>query len=727
MSCYPLKDETIGPYRGRVSGALRSPDLLLALLRIPALINAEGAEVLAAGRNRNIKIDLVCKRQTLCVVVKAFGKPSLLSNAIDRRRGSKARRTWMAATALAEAGVGTPTPVAFLERWAEDRLVESYGVTLYQEGISSLAHELDQLLRHEPECAKLMALMQSVADAVWAMHSGAGFLHNDLGNQNLLLRRTGPESWGDVQFIDLNRGRIRASLTARERARDISRLYLPSDLLRVFKEMYYDGVPPQEFQAWERHYRKRYAWHAGTRRYRHPIRELRKQRAPGDPPQYPREKDIWIWDERSGQAQTVLLSRDRMRHYPVSRLWRMLASTVKAVVPVRRAYKGLLAEAYRHPVPMQGRIGVAVEVSAERLDRQLALLSALGPVPVLVRFYHHKAMAARREAAQAVRRLHAAGHSVSIALVQDRAALNQPGAWRAFAEDVLGQVGDVIDAVEIGHAINRVKWGLWDFAEYRALVAGVSSLQAAYPHLTFTGPAVIDFEYPYLLAALDSLPPGFSFGALSHHLYVDRRGPPENRQGEFGSLEKFALLRAIARRRGGHDRVIVSEVNWPLIGTGVYSPVGSPYVSPGPRRNDPSVSEDDYANYMMRYLLIALCSGMVERVYWWRLAAYGYGLVDDSVDGAWRERPAFVLLKVFLRWVGDSVFEERLALNDDGAAAFRFRRPDGTRFSVAYTPGPACDVAFPHPIVRLVDAFDTALPERPDGRVLLSGRPVYVE
>ena len=712
MSCYPVKDETIGPFRGRVSGDWRSPDLLVALLRIPALINGDDAEVLSSGRNRNVKVDLVCKRQTLTVVVKAFRKPSLLKNAFDRRfRGSKARRTWLAAAHLAESGVGTPEPVAFLERWVEDRLVESYVVTLFQPEVSSFAAELNHLFREEPECWKVMELIQSVATAVRAMHD-SGFQHNDLGNQNILLRRSGDASWEDIQFIDLNRGHIRDSLTPPQRARDISRLYLPSDFLRVFKDMYWGMVPPREFQVCERRYRRRYAWHSRTRRLRHPVRELQKRQSASDPHGYPVETDLWIWDERSGQAQTTLLSKDRKRYYPLSHAWRPIVSTLKSFVPVWREYRTLCRQAYGAPVPMKGRIGIAVEPTEERLGRQLALLASLGPVPVFVRFYHHKSSTDREATVMAVRRLHASGYPVSIGLVQDRNAVKDAASWRAFADDVLSKVGDIVESVEIGHAINRVKWGLWDLAEYHQLVANVSVLRTTYPDLSLTGPAVIDAEFPHVLAALDCLPSGLQFSALSHHLYVDRRGAPENRQGRLSSLEKFALGRAIARQSPHcEDRFVVSEVNWPLAGTGVYSPVGSPYVSPGPRFNDPSVSEDDYANYMIRYLLIALCSGLVERVYWWRLVAQGYGLVDNSDHQRWRDRPAFKQLQTFLKWVSNATFEYRRELNDAGAVGFAFKRDDGTRFWIAYTTQTACELELP----------DTGT------RTELSGRPVFVE
>jgi hypothetical protein len=115
---------------------------------------------------------------------------------------------------------------------------------------------------------------------------------------------------------------------------------------------------------------------------------------------------------------------------------------------------------------------------------------------------------------------------------------------------------------------------------------------------------------------------------------------PKNRQGPFDLVGKAALLRAHARVHGfADDRIVVSETNWPLQGTGVWSPVTSPYETLDPRQNDPSVSEADYAAYLARYYLLALASGHVSRVYWWRLAARGFRLSDDTIRGL-RPRPS---------------------------------------------------------------------------------------
>jgi tRNA A-37 threonylcarbamoyl transferase component Bud32 len=690
---------------------------------IEARCAAPGAVVLHDGRNRTVKVDLALSNgQPLAVVVKSFGGQSWLKDWLAVRNGTKAERSYRVAAHLYAAGVGTPEPVACVERWAGRRLLASHFVTIYVPGLTCFRDELIRLYRMDPLCSKLIALLQTVAEAIRAMHR-AGVLHNDLGNQNILLRRVGEAEWGEVQFVDLNRARIRPALELRDVARELSRLTLPSDFLRIFFEMYFLRPPPQAFLDWERHYRQRFVWHTLTRRWRHPLRE---RNAPaGDPTTtYPDAKDIWIWDDRSAQAISTLVKRDRNRLYPLANYLPVISAVAGGALPVWRRYGALRRQAFAQPVEMAGRSGVAVEPRLESFECELQWLAALGKIPVLVRFYHHATPAQRQFTAEAARRLTAAGHPLAIALVQDRRALLEPERWRDFVAQTLAAVGDVAEWAEVGHAINRVKWGLWELRDYLKLLAPVQELRGRYPRLQWMGPAAIDFEYHQLMAVLKLLPPGFRFDALSHHLYVDRRRAPENFQGKFSALEKFALARAIADRSPATaPRLIISETNWPIAGAGVWSPVGSPYVSPGPRLGDPSVSEQDYADYMLRYLVLALTSGLVERVYWWRLAARGFGLIDDTAPHAadWRLRPAYHQLRVFLQRCGAATFVERRE-QPEGARYFLFRSAEGAHFALAYAHPAAVAFQPPFKFGTVRDALYQAVatPQK------LTGSPLYL-
>jgi hypothetical protein len=716
-------------YTGEIAEPYRTPELQAQLARLPALLAAPAARLITAGRNRNIVIELALGERTHAVMVKAFGAQAWLRDLRDRRRGSKAARTFRAATHLAAHGAGTPPPIAYLERWEGTRLRESYYLAAYQDGAETFRDALLRLFDARPPlAAHFVALLACVAAGIRAMHD-AGFLHNDLGNQNVLLRPEGAARWSGFMVVDLNRGRMRTALSLRQRGRDLSRLELPSDLLQMLAEMYWRGVPPRALLDWNRRYRRLYGLQVLKRRALQALRQWRGARNAEAPARdYPAPRELWIWDEATAQPIATLLRRDRVRNFPRTRYSRVVGDALRGVPRAWREFRRLLPLAYAQPVEFAGRIGFALEPTPHTLERELALLAGLGPVPALVRFYHHDARATLHWRAELVHALHRAGHAVSVALVQDRRAVREPASWRAFAFEALAAVAGVVEAVEVGHAVNRVKWGIWGFEDLRALYAPLAELQARFPGMRFTGPALIDFEYPVAFPALREWPGEVPLAALSHHLYVDRRGAPENPQNGFGAPEKFALGRALARATPHcADRFVVSEVNWPLHGMGADSPIHAPYFPPWRHAGDPGVSEDAYADFLLRYLCLALGSGMVERVYWWRLAARGFGLVDDTDPAALRPRPAYALLQAFLRLLGASTFiGARLPARRGarhGRYRFAFRRPDGEVVALAYAHGPELPFPADEAFARTEDAFGRPLARAP---ATLSGRPLYL-
>ncbi len=693
-----------GPYRGAVVAALDGPGLREALGVLPDLLAA--GDTIHEGRNRVIRCRFDADGRRLDLAVKSFAPGSAGFGWPARGRQRKARKAWAAALHLAAHGGLTPAPVAWLERPGRRGALESAVIACHWEGACSFRDALARVFRESPETSVLMPLLERVAGAVRAMHA-SGFMHGDLGNQNILL--AAPEAAAPspgVGFIDLNRGRFAEPPGLRLRARDLSRIDLPSDLRRIFFEMVFQGPIPRRFRRWELHYRRRFAWHSATRRLRHPVRTLRAPRSAAavrDP------RDFWIWDACSDQPVNAWTSRDRNRLHPHGAYLAEGLRALPALPAVVRAYRRLKRAAYTRPIELAGRVGVAVRLRPETEARERALLEELGHVPVLVRFCRHEGAAVWAAVAAAVRRLHEAGYPVTVALAQDRRAVREPARWRAFLDAVLERVHDVVEAVEVGHAVNRVKWGIWSLADYRGLAEATAAAMARYPRLDWLGPACIDAEPHTTLGFLRALPAPLQFSALSQHLYVDRRGAPENRQGRFATLEKAVLARAIAEAdpRGG-GRLVVSEFNWPLAGTGIWSPVGSPYLYPGQVVGAPNVTEELQADYLLRYLLIVLCSGMVERAFWWRLAAHGYGLVDDRDPQGWRRRPGFHALRGFLHRLGRARFLGRPAV-PAGVQAFDFEA-DGRRCRLAYAhPAP---VAYrpPFPVDETVDLPERAVP-----------------
>jgi hypothetical protein len=679
-----------GPWRFLIAPGWALLGFDETLFRLSFLLEKQSTPLVPPGRHRVDRLDLPCGAETLDAVVKTYGLQPAWRDRLAFQSGTKAECAFRNALLLRAAGVGTPEPIAVAERWEGSRLRESRLVAAFVPDLTSFRDELNRIYLIAPRCAPLMVLLQCVADAVRAMHD-AGILHRDLGNQNIGLRRNpdGAATPWSILFLDLNRARRVSNPTPAERGTDLARLDLPSDFLRVFHAMYFLGhAPPPEFAEAEQKARAAFDRHTALRPLRHPLREARLHRAEKENAPPLRGRDIWIWDDRSAQAIPAYVAKDRRKLLPAANVLAAVQGIARKGLSIRYQYRTLLAQSFQTPVSFDGAIGMTLDAEPAQWARQLEFLARLQgarKIPLLLRLYHHQGPDAWHWTLDQALNLHRQGHSVALALVQDRRAIREPKGWRQMVTLAFDRAHTFADFFEIGHATNRSKWGIWDYREYLRLLDPVRSSLIQYPEAKITGPAGIDFE-PYALAGLlHLLPRDLPFHALSHHLYVDRRGAPENAQGPFDTVGKCALLRAFAHAHGfADDRLLVTEVNWPLLGTGVWSPVTSPYETLDPRQNDPSVTEDDYAAFMVRYLLLSLASGHAARVYWWRLAARGFGLVDDTDFAAWRPRPAFFALQTMLQKLDGATFAKKLEA-PAGEFALEFTRPAGPAITTRWT------------------------------------------
>jgi hypothetical protein len=653
-------------------------------------INSPDAIILQEGRNLTVRTKLpLADGSEIDVAVKRFPPRSFIRKRLDSLRGvkGKAMRSFLAAKHLFERNPhSTPEPVCVIESDKSDSSGESWFVTRYVPDLASFRKKLIELYAASGPCPELMNLLKVVAEACARIHD-SGFMHRDLGNQNIMLCYKGGKGNPRVMLVDLNRSRLhKGPLSTPQRARDISRIHLPSDFLRVFLEMYWRGaVPPKSFLKKERKCRRSYAFHAATRKIRHPFR---KQTSDPDG-EYPEPKDIWIWDPRSEQAIPAFRSRDRHKYQSITRITSPIAAIIKNIFRYEKNRQYLKKISFNRPIiSFAERIFISISADPDRLDKELEWLAKIGCIGVHVRLYAHDSSAVTEFKKHAVRRLKNLNYAVTISLVQDRRTSANPELWEEFCCDILDSVRDIVMWVEYLHAINRVKWGIWNLNELEALLALLPSLSEKYRDVTFIAPSVIDFEWDYMAAALERFPADAKISALSTHLYVDRRGAPESYQGKFNALGKLQLLRAMALScENFQENLIVSEFNWPLLGTREWSPVGSPYVSPGERKNDPSVSEKDAAIFTMRYIFIGLCSGMAESMVFWSLAAHGFGLVDPGTnpEAPWRGRPAFRALKFFFKLFRHGHYTKAILKGEKDAWMMQFVSGEGDNIAVAWS------------------------------------------
>lgn len=147
---------------------------------------------------------------------------------------SKAVRSLKIALALEEIGVKTPSPVAVVEKRGRfNKLLYSYFITEYVDydyNLLDIAKDYDHSLRN-----KLKDWLPEIACDVKRMHE-AGVVHNDLHAGNILVKLT--EEKPEFYYIDLNRGRIKSSLSRKQRVKDLARFKFTSEEKELFMEHY---------------------------------------------------------------------------------------------------------------------------------------------------------------------------------------------------------------------------------------------------------------------------------------------------------------------------------------------------------------------------------------------------------------------------------------------------------------------------------------------------------
>ena len=201
-------------------------------------------------------------------------------------------------------------------------------------------------------------------------------------------------------------------------------------------------------------------------------------------------------------------------------------------------------------------------------------------------------------------------------------------------------------------------------------------------------------------------------------LYVDRMGAPETKQAGWDTTKKLALLRATVDVCLEERPLWITEFNWPLKGTGKYSPASG----------KPNVTEEEQADYLVRYYVLCLTTGYVERIYWWQLLAPGYGLID-SREEMWRKRPSFFAFKTMVSMLRDSEFQG--TISNPIAEIFVFYR-EGESFVVIWTKDKvnwdkslALENFLPGQVDRVVGRDGEEIPVQ-GGQIEINGSPKYV-
>lgn len=689
---------------------------------LPFLVDPSRArKTLHWGRNYLWVTDLdLPGRGVESVVVKQFRHESLRRRVDRRFRGSKAERSWRIALALEEEGLPTPEPLFWIET---DRLGgPAYYVSRYLEELLE-ARQLVRALNAGRATERFsdlapVDLLGVLADLARDLHEH-GFWFRDYSSGNVLLdlEKRPPAPF----LVDLNRARRLSRVGLTRRLRDLCRMPLERrEHQNVLLSAYFRKEPPRRARAlyrlFHRSFHGRHRWKKRIRGRLGKIRDLLVPRKAyphlPSPPSEASRRDRAVWDPLSDQPHQHAGRLDKLlvRLGDARVHLKALRGIVGAAPGIWTTYRRLESELHGTPVVFDG-LGVCVRPWPEDPDGLIRALEDLRLRRVLLRLHP---WAEEHDAEESLaRELHDRGFDLAFALPQRRELVRDPERWRGAVEELGERFVPYGRYFQVGQAINRSKWGIWNLEEYQRLAGTASEILRRYDDVRIVGPAVIDFEPHYTAAVLSWPGSRLHFDVVSSLLYVDRRGAPENTQAGFDTVGKVLLAKALAvSGRCADERSWITEVNWPLW-EGPHAPAG----------RHVAVDEETAADYLARYYLLALGTGQVERVYWWQLVARGYGLVAPDDDG-FRIRPAYRALATLSRLEG-ATFLGPLAA-PEGAYLYRFREGD-REIVVGWSRHEALRASLPVPPARAWGRDAEEVPVSGERDVILGPSPRYFE
>jgi len=234
---------------------------------------------------------------------------------------------------------------------------------------------------------------------------------------------------------------------------------------------------------------------------------------------------------------------------------------------------------------------------------------------------------------------------ITLKILQDREHIEDLELLKKDLRTLYSALDGHVEIFEIGSTINRAKWGFFSVDEYNRFYKVAYELKTTeFPHAKLIGSGVIDFEYHFTAHTLFNFF-RYKYEGISSLLYVDRRGAPENTQMGFALLDKIALLSTMVWLSPKTSQELhITETNWPISNTAPYAPTSE----------HECVSEELYADYMLRYYLLAFASQQVDSVSWHQLIAPGYGLIDNR--NAIHKRSAFLVYKFMVQNLQNAQF-----------------------------------------------------------------------
>ncbi len=187
-----------------------------------------GEDFIIGERNR-IKIFKINGHK---INVKSFKIPNKINQFVYKYfRKSKARRSFEYATVLLKKGIGTPTPIAFMENFKGFGLQSSFYASVHQE-YDLTFRELVEIKDFPEE----ELILRKFTRFCYKIHE-AGIEFKDHSPGNTLIKKSENGTY-EFYLVDLNRMNFHQNMSIELRMKNLSRLTPKKEMVRIMAEEY---------------------------------------------------------------------------------------------------------------------------------------------------------------------------------------------------------------------------------------------------------------------------------------------------------------------------------------------------------------------------------------------------------------------------------------------------------------------------------------------------------
>lgn len=237
------------------------------------------------------------------------------------------------------------------------------------------------------------------------------------------------------------------------------------------------------------------------------------------------------------------------------------------------------------------------------------------------------------------------GKNITLNIIQDRENIEDKKLLRENITLIFSTFKGICNNYQIGNATNENKWGFFSISEYLEFFTIVQSIRnEKFQNNILIGSSVKGFDLKSTLRTMFNKF-AMKFDKVSALLYVDKQGFPENPQKiTFDLIKQINTIYAIATLAiKAKNDVIISEASW--------------HIKEQKEANENAVSEEDYANYMVRYYMLALGTKKIQSVYWFQLVSSTFGLTYVK-KGKLEKRKAFYAFKTMIDFLDNCKVEK---------------------------------------------------------------------